>query len=170
MLLAKRILILLRKYLHNNELRKKYGRWDESHFNTDETSETSFLGFLRHERHIRLSIKDRIYLESEKLKRLFGFEKKKQGPSEASMRRFKLWKEKIGDALDWCEKKKFIKYDEYNRDKVTLLSAGRRFTKVFPFFNEAAKEYSPLKGFLTGTGLGAGIGFALSLLISRLLG
>ena len=156
MLLARRILILLRWYLHDDETRDKYAGTFE--YYGKQTNKAAFVAWLRHERHLRLSVSERFRLEYHALASRFSILPHPSGKIVKVRRGFKLWHEKIYDAIDLCEKRGYVKIDSMSREKIELLPAGRRFTQILPFINEVAREFGPLKSMLTGTGIGAGIG------------
>lgn len=166
MLLERKILINLQKYLYNDVMRKKYATRFESPLDRNESGLEGFLGFLRHEKHLRVNLIDRFILELRTLKVCFGIKNTKEqiiSPQANSVKRYALWEEKIVDAVNWCESKGFLKkeYELMLGNKISLLPEGRRFIKIPRFMNEVAKEYGPLKSFISGTGIGGAIIFLL---------
>ena len=166
MLLVRRILIRLRMYIHDSENRYKYAGSQE--WQGKETSKSGFIGYLRHERHLRVDWRDRIAMEYFALESRLGIQSKiHSGASGRSFVRAKLWQERMENAILWAEERRLIGIDSISRDKIRLLPASSRFIELLPFANEVAKEYGPLKSILTGTGIGAGLGTIIALIYTH---
>ena len=164
MLLERKILILLRRYSYDEKARARYG--ESFDFGGRAIKKGEFMAYLRYDKHLRVSLLDRFLLGYRTLTTTFGIERETYLISRAQTRRLKMWKEKIGDALDWSKKEGFINCGE----NIYLLPEGRRFIKWPHFANKVSKEFDPLKKMIVSTGLGAGAGSLLTMLGQLVLG